>query len=218
MKHVLYYLLLFIFVFIIKFLRTWKTKEQTSFEVLKEIIDVAIDITIVASPFVINLLTNTSSDNYGIILFCTILAFLIVTFIEVKKDLLGKSLFVINSLYIISVISSTIYLINYLENSNKKLNKVLSYKIIIPYQDRTLINHVGYGKIESLNLFFSTTIKGSNKDSVINVAIDKFKNNRNLKPIYPYTKKKGKNFIKNEMNFNEFIEFDSTKIMSFPNY
>jgi len=195
METLYYYLGLYILVFVLKFIILTRSSpviqsstnesEQHSSTRVKwhRLLFVSSDIVNIGAGFAIAAIINLPNWMPAIMVVYIILVVLSVSVDSLSKiGDIGKG--IIHSLIITTVIVATS--IGYSKNFGKKNLKKDSfrYKIIIPYNDLSLIKHSGLDFISAPENNFRIEVTANSKDSAIDIGIDSFYNNESVFPIY----------------------------------
>jgi hypothetical protein len=96
------------------------------------------------------------------------------------------SIFWIHIILIIFIMGGTAYTFynqDQISQSSNKSDSTCCYKISIPYQDRTLLRHYGYEKMENTYLNYTIALKSKNERTAIKSAVDSFWNDTSITPL-----------------------------------
>ena len=177
MENIVYYLALFLLVFGIRFFKLKKQYKKDFKNHLQEVLHVSLDLVYTASGIVIALLLNIGQSWLGPVLIIYLLFVIFSALIEMagEDEFTKTSKTIIHGIIVfliilLSVLSYTKFIPKVDINGNKvttlNQSKFATYKIIIPYEDPSLIKHIGHNSWNNRKLYYSELISGSNLDSL----------------------------------------------------
>jgi hypothetical protein len=205
MENIFYYIGLYLVVILVKlaeFVKKTNTEEYKN--KWTEILDVSLDLTFAASGCIIALLLNVEKTWIPVVYILSTIILLCSSFMKFLSDRLKSFRPWLNGLIIVTIFSGTIFLfkniIPHVDNNGniidqKEKNKNSIYTVILPYKDESLISNVGYNKIGDRSFLYKIDVNSNSKDSAKIIAINRFNQESNIKPVYKLNLKNKKDLI-----------------------
>ena len=208
MENLIYYIALYLFVILVRFFKLKKQYGMDGFrEKWKETFFSSLDIVYSASGFVIALLLNVPKTWIAVVIIMYIILVVSAACMEMSGDSFKTNSKLAIHLFIIALIA-TATIISYsnliptvdFNGNNFEKDKATDrieeeYIVAIPYVDYSLISHIGYNKLKDKNFLFEISVRTSNKDSALILAINKINSDSLIRPILPNKSKENINLL-----------------------
>ncbi|WP_299227712.1 hypothetical protein [uncultured Psychroserpens sp.] len=181
-----YYLFLYLMVLVINFFRVRKkyqipdenTPNPENFN-WKPVFHISLDIVYTSAGFIVLLIQNLEEWVPALLVFYLILV-LISSNLDSISEKLGEDFKLTAHILIVLIIIFTTYITF---NTDFIISNKNKYDVAIPYVDKTVIDKVGYNLIGEKEFIFVTQIETEEIDSVKVLAIKKFWDSKDSKPL-----------------------------------
>lgn len=205
MENVIYYYVVYIIVILVK-LHKYLRQDERLINAEKYgwlVIFDGLDLAFSAAGVIIYLFLESESKWYSTIFSLAILLYFLAFFADslsnkysvIKKGLNVTVLIVVFFVtYIVFAPNQNVFgiTLNTIQKHNDISNRK-NYKVVIPYQDLTLIAHLGINKSNNVFLLYECEIEDSLKSNAIDKAYCKFLNDTSIMPLLS-NKKENKNY------------------------
>jgi len=212
-SNTIYYLVLYIIVFVIRYFKLKKEfviqdstiPEHKQFN-YKQVFFVSIEILYSAAGFIIILL-DIQKKWTAVIVSIYLLLVLISSNLSSMEERFSDNFKLRSHLFIIAVIIfGTIYTfkmqsIQEETKCNITKDSILPYKVVIPYIDKSFVNHMGYDKVGDKRFFYLTKTEGKNELEAIAKAENNFWNDSLLLPLINKKNELKKNLLKIDKDY-----------------
>jgi hypothetical protein len=154
------------------------------------------DLAFSAAGVIITLFLNSESKYYPAIFSIAIFLYLFAFIADniTNKRISLKRFLNIILMCIIFIVTFLVFLpnskflgisLNGLQKHDSNVKSAKKYRVMIPYQDLTLISHLGYNKSNNIYLVYETTISDTTIENIKTKALQKFETDKTIKPLMP---------------------------------
>lgn len=183
-----YYYILFFIIYLVKFIRDYVISDRNNESInFFQTFHISFDIVIASvGAIIIHIKSLNSQNGSSILLSIVVVCILLSFFSEIIKNDIHK---LIINLGIISFVLFSFHGPFKELNKSKILNSDDSkelmkstYKVMIPYEDLSLVNNVGVKKFGNKKLIYIEEVKGIDEEEAKSIIVKNFR--ENVKPIY----------------------------------